>query len=162
MYDTIHDVPLLLQEETTTCLGRRSLSLRPIYLHHTSLLTPVFAVYPFLFTAVYMLAGWLFLKVRVGWKFQMWAPERPSSSWQIQLSQFKWRLTLYQTVFLPGGDNHILFTVYKSNVTLNEEKRCAGSMVAVWAFLGTAYEGSNPFKQVTITRIDHIWFWGSC
>lgn len=103
-------------------------------------LPPVFAIcHPFLFTAIYTLAGWLFIKVRVGWRFQMWALERPSPSQQAQLSQFQLRLTLYQTVFLSCGDNHRLFTRCNKNVTLNEDERCAGSMIAAQAFLRTAY-----------------------
>lgn len=76
-----------------------------------------------------------FINVRIGWRFQMWVLETPSSSQQTQLSQFQTRLMLYQTVFLPSENNHRLFTGYTKNVTLNEDKRCAGSVIAVWAFL---------------------------
>lgn len=60
----------------------------------------------------------------------MWVLERPSPLWQAQFSQFQIRLTLYQNVFLASGDNHRLFTRYNGNVTLNEDKRCAGSVIA--------------------------------
>lgn len=120
-------------------LGSDSPSACTIGKYYHWLLSGFALCHPFLFTAIYMLAGWLFIKVRAGWRLQMWAYERPSPSQQAQLSQFQLRLTLYQTLFLPSGDNHRLFARYKKNVTLNEDGRCAGSVIAVWAFLRTAY-----------------------
>jgi len=130
---------ILRSKETTKCLCRTLLTL---IAHHSKALAlwPLFAsCHPLLFIAPYSLAGWLFIKVKADWTFQMWVLERHSPSWQTQLSQFWIRLTLYQNVFLASGDNCRLFTRYNRNVTLNEDKRCAGSVIAVWAFLRTAY-----------------------
>lgn len=65
--------------------------------------------------------------------------EAPSPSLHAQLSQFHPALTFYQTVFLPNGDSLRLFTNYNPDVTLNEDERCAGSVIAVCTFLRTAY-----------------------
>lgn len=157
-----YEAPLLRRKEPTRCLWRSPLTLAgQIFPPYTTITLPVFATcHPFLFTAIYMLAGWLFINGRVGWRFQMWALERPSPSQQLQLSQLQLRLTLYQTVFLPHGDNHSLFTRYNKSVTLNEDERCAGTVIAVWAFLRTAYSGNRAFKQQTNTRICHVRYWG--